>query len=102
MTIKLSTTRKWLPWTAAPYLDVRIIGTVSRGPCLAITLEGQYLQVNRAVTHPLNAWQAREAIRISGGRLGAVERTETPKAPRGPVAIVRKKRRALLPDGATA
>lgn len=88
-----------LPWLVAPEDGCRVIGEVSRGQemgQLAITPDGQYVQVNGSTVQPLNASRVQAAMRKAARQQNVnLQELVRPKAQAAPVVIVRKKRRIV-------
>ncbi len=88
-----------LPWLVAPETGCRVIGEVSRGQemgQLAITPEGQYVQVNGSMIQPLNTSRVQAALRKAARQQNVnLQELVQPKVQAAPVVIVRKKRRIV-------
>eukprot|EP01034_Spumella_vulgaris_P044982 gene44982-55990_t len=91
-----------LPWLVAPEDGCRIIGEVTRGQemgQLAITPDGQYVQVNGSMVQPLNASRVLAALRKAARQQNVNLQELMPRAPQAaPVVIVRKKRRIVVKE----
>lgn len=96
MTIKLDSNLQ--RFTAANHTDFRYLGTVQRGlemGALALTPQGEYVQVNGDIVQTLNASRVRAALGTAHtSRIG-------PQAPAAtaPVVVRRKRRIPVLPAG---
>lgn len=89
-----------LPWLVAPEDGCRVIGEVSRGQemgQLAVTQDGQYVQVNGSVVQPLNSSRVEAALRKAARQQNMTLQEVLPRKPQAtaPVVIVRKKRRIV-------
>ena len=76
-----------------------MIGEVSRGQemgQLAITPDGQYVQVNGSMVQPLNTSRVLAALRKAARQQNVnLQELVQPKVQAAPVVIVRKKRRIV-------
>jgi hypothetical protein len=88
-----------LPWLVPPEEGCRVIGEVSRGQemgQLAITPDGQYVQVNGSMVQPLNTSRVLAALRKAARQQNVnLQELVQPKVQAAPVVIVRKKRRIV-------
>lgn len=101
--VKLGRNHLALPWMASPEGQC-VIGTVSRGAefgYLAKADDGNFVQVNGSVVQVLNTSQVRDAIRRAARFQGLELEATRDLAPAAvPMVVVRKRRRAMIPEAA--
>lgn len=113
--IKLDT--NFSMFTMAVHPGFQYLGRVQRGMevgALAITPDGDYVQVNGSVVTPLNSSRVQSALRKLQGRFGPIAALRTPRVtiaellpamppapeavpPPPPVIVIKKKRIAVMP-----